>query len=232
MKQSILNGAACAAVLMLAACGGSSNTPVASGGGGATTTEPAKPKVSTEDLSTGAYAVSTGDADKPTVGRYYAAADGKRLLAFEDADDSVDLLLRRADAASAWVAVPAPTTDLNVSLLSSQARTLATPDAATLAGRYVVRLSDGAAADFNIGADGRITAGTSACKLSGSLASSTLPGALSLSLTSNGCAALPASATGVLVVDALDAPASLRLIADDGARTVDLRAYVEAASAV
>jgi hypothetical protein len=223
VKHWTLNGAALAAVLMLAACGGG-NDPVVGGG---TTTEPATPKVQADELSTGAYAVSTGSVDKPTVGRYYAGADGKRLLALEDADESVDLLLRRADAASAWIAVPAPAADLNVSLLRSQARTLATPDAVALAGRYVVRLSDGSAADFNIGADGRITAGSSACKLSGALTDSTLPGALSLTLASTGCAALPANATGVLVVDPMDAPANLRLVADDGGQTLDLRGYAE-----
>jgi len=227
MKRQILQAAAWAAVTMLAACGGGSNDN-ASGGGAAAPTESVKPVVRTDDLDTGAYEVSTGDAAQPVLGRYYAGADGKRLLALEDRDESVDLMLRRADASAAWVAVPAPGADLDVPLLRHQARQVSAPEASALAGRYVVRLPDGSAADFSIGADGRIASGgLSGCQLSGQLAASTLPGALALALDSRGCAALPASATGVLVVDPLDAPASLRLLADDGGRVVDLRGHAE-----
>ncbi|MDN4587893.1 hypothetical protein DBA29_05185 [Xenophilus aerolatus] len=182
-----------------------------------------------DDLAAGVYAVSTGDPDQPTLGRYYAGSDGKRLLALESAGETVDRILRRADGSSAWVAVPAPTADLNVQLLRSQpSATAATPAAASLAGRYVVRLSSGAAADFRIDAQGRIAAGTlSGCQLSGSLASGTLPGTLALKLESRNCAGVPASATGVLVADPSDAPAALRLLADDGKQAVDLRGYAE-----
>ena len=229
MTSWMLRAGVCAAATLLAACGGGSDHAAVAAGPG-TPDAPAAPKVRVDDLSTGAYAVSTGSADKPTLGRYYAGADGKRMLALEDAGESLELLLRRAGTAADWVAVPQPKADLNVALLRSQARTLATPDADALAGRYVVRLSNGSAADFLIGADGRITAGAlSACKLSGALAGNSLPGTLALKLDSAGCGALPASAAGVLVVDALDAPASLRLLADDGERTVDLRGYAEPA---
>jgi len=214
-----------AALATLAACGGDSH-PVA--GGGTPAPAPTQPKVTVDELAGGAYAVSTGDADKPTVGRYYAGADGKRLLALEDAGEQVDLLLHRATASAGWRAVPSPSTDLDVKLLHSQARTLAVPDAPALAGRYVLRLADGKAADFQLTADGRITAGMlPGCRLSGVLGASSLSGALALSLDSSGCPGVPAHASGVLITDPQDAPASLRLLADDGAGVVDLRGYAE-----
>jgi len=222
LTQLALAGAALAT---LAACGGDSQ-PVA--GGGTPTPAPSQPKVTVDELAGGAYTVSTGDVEKPTVGRYYAGADGKRLLALEDGGEQVDLLLRRATASADWRAVPPPSTDLDVKLLHSQPRTLAVPDAAALAGRYVLRLADGSAADFQLGADGRISVGTlPGCRLSGALGASSLPGALALSLDSSGCGGLPAHARGVLITDPQDAPASLRLLADDGAGVVDLRGYAE-----
>ncbi|HZF86014.1 MAG TPA: hypothetical protein VE084_21065, partial [Burkholderiaceae bacterium] len=171
-QQGIARALAGAALALLAACGGGGGGhgpvfPVTGGAGGAGGTpgagaggsapEPAPAVVKVDDLGAGIYAVSTGDPDQPTLGRYYAGPDGKRLLALEDAGETVDRILRRADDSSAWVAVPAPTADLNVQLLRSQASaTAATPDVAALAGRYVVRLSGGTAADFRIDAQGRI----------------------------------------------------------------------------
>ena len=227
VKHAIPYTLACAALAVLAGCGGSNDHSYPWFG---SIPEAAKPTVTADELDTGAYTVSTGNAEQPTMGRYYAGADGKRLLALEDPLEHVDVLLRRADASSKWAAVPAPASDLSVKFLRSEARALAKPDAAALAGRYVVRLSDGSAADFQIGADGRIAKGSlSGCQLSGSLAAGSLPAALALSLDSSGCAGLPAHASGVLIVDSQDAPASLRLLADDGGSIVDLRGYAEPA---
>jgi len=228
--RCVLAGTALAAVAGLTACGGDSHSNYYPGVG--TPPEAAQPKVTVEDPGSGAWTVSTGDASQPAMGRYYAASDGKRLLALEDDPaESVNRLLRRADASSKWAAIPVPTSDLAVSFLRTEARTPSTPDATALAGRYVVRLSDGSAADFLIGGDGRITAGSlPGCRLTGSLVAGSLPGTLGLNLNSSGCAGLPGTASGVLITDAQDAPASLRLLADDGSRTVDLRGYAEPAA--
>ncbi|MFT3717451.1 hypothetical protein [Pseudorhodoferax sp.] len=213
VKRSILAAAACAAAASMTACGGGDDS---------------RPAVTVGDLPAGVHMVSTGNADQPTVGRYYASADGKRLLVLEDDHDAASLLLRRPGGGSPWVAVPEPQADLDVQFLRSQAVAAATPALPALAGRYVVRLSDGSAADFRIGTDGRLTAGTlSRCQLSGTLAAGALPGTLSATLAARDCPGLPASATGVLVQDPSDAPAALRLLADDGSRLVDLRGYGE-----
>ena len=52
---------------LLSACGGNHDDAPA-------------PLVKVTELSAGAYAVSAGDAADPTAGKYYAAADGSRLL--------------------------------------------------------------------------------------------------------------------------------------------------------
>jgi len=160
-----------AIVLTLAACGGGDGDN--------------QPKVNVDDLAAGSYVVSTGDANAPTVGKYYAGADGRRLLV------------------AGTVAI------------------------ASVAGRYVAQVATGVVASFTVNAAGDIAAGATTCKLSGKLSAGTLPNTLQLSLTTAGCGALPASATGVLAIDADYAPAAFRLVADNGTQVVDLWAYAE-----
>ncbi|MDB5895489.1 MAG: hypothetical protein JWQ88_3020 [Rhodoferax sp.] len=200
-----------AIVLTLAACGGGDDN---------------QPKVNVDDLAAGTYVVSTGDADAPTVGKYYAGADGSRLLVLPDSTDHASQLYRR-NAGAAWAAVPAPGRDVTVTLLRSSATTASTLAVASVAGSYVAQVGTGVAASFTVNAAGDITAGATACKLSGKLSAGTLPNTLQLSLATTACGALPASATGVLAVDADYAPASFRLVADNGAQVVDLWAYAE-----
>jgi len=228
--------AVCAAALLLAACGGGSSNgflPVTTSPTATTPTTPATgagatPKVSVDDLATGSYVVSTGDASAPTVGKYYAAADGSRLLVFGDSDDRARQTYRR-DADGAWVGVPAADKDVTVTLLQSNALADAGVDLAKLAGHYRVQTTTGVVADFSVAADGAITAGSSACKLSGKLTAGVLPNTLKLGLaaTSDACGGLPAAASGVLAVDADYAPAKFRLLAYNASQLVDLWAYVE-----
>lgn len=199
-----------AIVVTLSACGGGDN----------------QPKVSVDDLAAGSYVVSTGDANAPTVGKYYAAADGRRLLVLADSTDHASQLYRH-DAGAAWAAVPAPTADVSVTLLHSSATAASTRAVASAAGSYVAQVGTGVVASFTVNASGDITAGATACKLSGKLSAGTLPNTLQLSLSTAGCGTLPASATGVLAVDADYAPAAFRLVADNGAQVIDLWAYVE-----
>ena len=98
---------------------------------------------------------------------------------------------------------------------------------APLARSYAVRLDNGNAALFSIGAGGGITAGASACKLSGKLAASSLPNALKLSLAASGCGDLPAQSEGLLVADDDYAPAAFRLITSGADGPIDLWAYPE-----
>ncbi|MBP7485069.1 MAG: hypothetical protein KA781_07165, partial [Aquabacterium sp.] len=74
-----------------------------------------------------------------------------------------------------------------------------TADVASLAGSYVAQVSTGVVANFTVQSNGDITAGASACKLSGKLSTHTLPGALKLSLTTTGCGSLPASSAEKMV---------------------------------
>jgi hypothetical protein len=95
-----------------------------------------------------------------------------------------------------------------------------------MAGSYTTLVATGTVANFTVQPNGTIVAGTTACKLAGTLSAGTLANTLKLSLTATGCGTtLPASSTGVAAVDADYAPASLRLVADNGAQLVDLWAY-------
>ncbi|MGJ7511350.1 hypothetical protein [Variovorax sp. GT1P44] len=223
MNRNFGATALCSAALLLTACGGGGN-----GTAVLPVTPPAaiKPTVAVDDLATGSYVVSTGDANAPTVGKYYAAADGSRLLVIADSDDHAKQTYRR-DAGGAWVGVPAADKDVRVTLIQSSTQPDTGASIAKAAGHYRVQAAAGVTADFSVAADGTIVPGSSACKLSGKVSPGTLPNTLRLSLATSACGTLPASSSGVIALDSDYAPASFRMVTDDGAQLVDLWAYVE-----
>ncbi len=203
-----------AVMLVVSACGGSDDDGAPSA------------KVTVDDLSSGSYIVSLGDANAPTVGKYYAAADGSRLLAVADANGVSTQLYRRA-AGDRWIAAPAATKDVTVTLLRNDALVANTVALASVAGSYVTQVASGVVASFTVSAAGDITAGATACKLSGKLSAGTLPNTLKLGLTSSGCGTLAASSTGIAAMDSDYAPAKFRILTDDGTQVVDLWAFAE-----
>jgi len=207
--------------LFLGACGGGNHDTPATN----TPTETAKPTVAVDDLGTGSFVVSVGDANAPAVGKYYGAADGTRLLVLSDSEDHATQSYRRA-AGGAWVAVPGTDKDVQVHFLRSNALPDLSLSLAALAKHYRVMVAAGVSADFTLMADGTITPGTTSCKLSGKVSAGALPNTMKLSLATTGCA-LPSSATGVIAFDGDYAPAAFRMLADDGAQIVDLWAYPE-----
>lgn len=182
-------------------------------------------KVNVDELTTGAYAVSIGNIDAPTVGTYYAGADGSRLLVVNNSDDKAAGLYRRGAAGKAWVAVPAVAADISVTLLNSIALPInVVPD---LTGSYVVQIDADTIAKFSI-VNGIVNAGDTSCKLSGQVSDSALPNTLKLSLMAANCGGtLPAASAGVIAIDSDYAPARFRMLADDGEVIVDLWAYTE-----
>jgi hypothetical protein len=201
-----------ATALLLAACGSSN--------------EPAKPAVKVTELAAGMYAVSSGDAANPTVGRYYSAADGSRLLVLNNSAQQATALYRR-DAGGSWQVTPAATQDTSVELLNSSSLPSSVLNFTSIARSYTVRLASGAAAAFSVNANGDIVAGSTSCKLSGKLATSPLPNTLKVSLAAASCGDLPAQADGYLVVDSDYAPAAFRLLTYSGSAPLDLWAYAE-----
>lgn len=183
-------------------------------------------KISVTQVSSGAYIVSVGDSDAPTVGKYYAGDDGSRLLLLNNAQEQAETLYRKA-AAGDWTAVPAVTQNTDISLLRSDAISHASVEVASLAGTYVTQTAGGLVATFSIAADGSISAGVSDCKLSGTLSPSSLPNALNLRLNVSTCGDLPASSQGNLLLAPDYHPAAFRLVTDDGTQIVDLWGYVE-----
>ncbi|UIF90339.1 hypothetical protein [Cupriavidus sp. UYPR2.512] len=204
------------AVALLAGCGGNDASD--------NTTPPATASLSVTDLDPGAYVVSVGDADNPTVGKYYAGTDGSRYLALADAEDKATTIYRR-DKNGSWVAAPGADAAANVKLLRQDPVPAASVDAGSVAGSYTAVLPSGASASFTVSAEGKITPGASACQLSGALSAHAMPNTLSLKLSASACGTVPATATGVLAIDTDYQPAAFRLIADDGGRVVDLWAY-------
>lgn len=202
----------------MAACGGSNDDSSLA------VQPPAQPKVTVEDLPAGSYAVSMGDVNAPMVGKYYAAADGSRLLVVADATDHANQLYRRA-AGEPWVAVPASTTDVSVTFLRSGAVPAAAPALASLAGNYVTLAAAGTVANFSVNASGDIIAGASACKLAGKIAANGLLGTMKVTLATADCGSLPANSTGVATFDSDYMPAKFRLVVDNGTQPVDLWAY-------
>ena len=99
MNRHLLCAGTAAAALALTACGGDGDAA------------PAAPSatVTVDDAAPGAYAVSVGTADTLTVGKYYAAEDGSRLVVLQGTDDRATQLYRRAATGGAWTAVPAST---------------------------------------------------------------------------------------------------------------------------
>lgn len=204
------------AALALAGCGGNDAPD--------NTTPPATASLSVTDLEPGAYVVSVGDADNPTVGKYYAGADGSRYLALADAEDKATIIYRR-DKGGSWVAAPGADAAASVRLLRQDPMPAASVEPGSVAGSYTVVLPSGASASFTVTADGKIAPGASGCQLSGTVAAHAMPNTLSLKLAASACGMVPASATGVLAIDTDYQPAAFRLIADDGGRVVDLWAY-------
>lgn len=180
--------------------------------------------VSVSDLPVGAYVVSVGDSSAPTVGKYYSASDGSRLLGAHNSDEQADKLYRRS-AGSDWKAVPNADQDITVTLLGSATLPAVKVAAASLAGSYEAQVTAGVVAQFTVEADGDILAGASACKISGKLSSGVLPNTLALNLNTAACGSAPTSARGVLAVDSDFSPAVFRLLADDGRKLLDLLAY-------
>ncbi len=211
MKRRAPGAAAILLPLLLSACGSSHDDA---------------PDINVTDLSAGAYAVGTGDAAAPVAGKYYAAADGSRLLVLDNGAQQASAIYRR-DGNASWQRTPAATADTALELADSRPIPAGPLNPTAIAGSHVVRLANGSVAAFSIDTKGVIAAGGTACKLSGTVAASPLPNALKLTLATAGCSDLPAQAEGYVVADTDYAPASFRLLTFGASTPVDLWAYRE-----
>jgi len=204
-------------VVLLASCGESSNNTTSND----TNNNSA---LSVSELATGVYTVSVGEANNPTVGKYYAGANGDRLLVLNNSNEQAERIYRRLGN-SPWEAAPASAT--SVTLLRHDATPAATVDMTNLAGDYLTQVASGVTAGFNINTTGVIAANSANCKISGQLSMGNMSNTLNLSLKTANCGSLPASSTGVLVVDSDYTPANFRLLTLSEQKVVDLWAYAE-----
>lgn len=211
MKRLAPGTAAIVLPLLLSACGSSHDDA---------------PAIGVTDLPAGAYAVGTGDANAPVAGKYYAAADGSRLLVLDNGAQQASALYRR-DGNASWQRTPAVTTDTALDLTDSRPIAAAPLNPTAIAGSFVARLANGSVAAFSIDSKGVLAAAGTACRLSGTVAVSPLPNVLKLTLAAAGCGDLPAQSDGYLVADTDHAPASFRLLTFGASAPLDLWAYRE-----
>lgn len=182
------------------------------------------PTVKVTELAVGTWAVSSGDVANPTAGKYYAGADGSRLLVLNNAEQLASAVYRR-DGNGNWQASPGASSTLE--LINSNPAPSEPLALGAIGGSYQVRLSGGAVAAFTVNANGDIVAGSSACKLTGKMSASNLAGVLAVSLGASGCDDLPAQSSGFAVRDGDYAPAAFRLLTYTDTALADLWAYAE-----
>lgn len=180
-----------------------------------------------DEIGSGAFIVSVGDSEAPSVGKYYAADDGAALLVLQDASESATQLFRRVSGGD-WIAVPAMGGESAVPLLIGSPVPAESLDMASLIGSYVTQVGTDLVATFSIEPDGHLRAGNSACQLTGQLEPGSLPNTLAITLSAQDCADMPSSSTGVLIADQDYDPAVFRMLSDDGQVIADLWVYAEA----
>lgn len=179
------------------------------------------PAIRATELATGTYAISAGDAAAPSTGKYYAAADGSRLVVLNNDQDKAVSIYRR-DGNGPWRASPAST---SLELLNNNPVTVRTISTSAIVGNYAIRLAGGAVATFSVDGTGHVVPGATACKVSGKLAASPFQPALTLALSTSGCGDLPAESNGYLLADGDYAPAAFRLLTYTDKGVLDLWAY-------
>ncbi|QLQ33533.1 MAG: hypothetical protein HZT40_20215 [Candidatus Thiothrix singaporensis] len=201
------------ALLLLSACNGGSDSSSAA----------SAPNV--EDLTTGVYTVSTGDANAPTVGKYYSGFNGDRLLVLNGSNDQATQLYQR-QGNNVWESTP--TQSATVTLLRHDAALTAGNIAvSSFAGNYVTQAAQGINASFTVSSGGVISANATDCKISGQLSAGSMPDTLKLNLKTVNCGSLPSSSSGYLMADNDYAPAAFRLLTVSGQQIVDLWSYAD-----
>jgi hypothetical protein len=211
--------------LVLAACSGSHND--SSADTSTTSTDDGTSSVSTSSasLESGTYTVDLGDESSPSVAQYFAASDGTRLLIINDSSDAASVVYK-ATASGVWTRVPASGNSISTTFLSTQSLSLSTFTLSDVAGSYATRV-DGSTVSFTLASDGTITAGSSSCKITGSMGDTMVQGVRKLTLVTSGCSTLPSTATGVAILDGNYAPIKLRFVADNGSTLIDLWAQTD-----
>lgn len=160
--------------------------------------------------------------DEPSTGLALFDGAGKGVLLLSTDGDRPATAMHVVDGGVGRRA-PASSGVLTVSYTLVRPVALAPLSRATLAGRYDGLLG-GQRVAVTFGADGTLSPGTGSCRLSGTVDdAASLGGALRLKLTAAGCAgAADGDYAGVVLAGSVIAPAALQIVAENGARVVDL----------
>lgn len=160
-------------------------------------------------------------------GEALVGADGKGVMLIAS-DDTQPAAVYYEITKDAVRRVPAAESPLEISMLSGSTTAVNTGSIslAGLAGSYSTLGKDNAVADFSISDTGEISAGGSACKVSGSIQANAGTGnALPLTVNLGGCGTADGAYQGYAVKAAEYAPASLRLIGENQVAVVDMLAF-------
>lgn len=185
---------------------------------------PALPKIEMPALSAGAHALRLAGDPAGASGTAWVADDGKAFVQLApESDAASSVLYTRSGSSAAWQRVPAATAPMMLAALLDDAQV--SPPLAVPAGAYD-SLVGAQRAVYTVGEDGRVTAGDSACKLSGQLdPAASLGGARPITLSFTGCAAANGSYRGVAYADPDAKNARFRAVLHDGSKIADFYSY-------
>lgn len=168
----------------------------------------------------------SGDPDG-SFGEAFIGSDGNGVMLVEN-DDQSPAAAYYAISGNVARRVPAPDSGLQVSAVAGSSTPVKVQpvNLSTLAGSYSALNRDNTVSKFVVDANGAITAGASACAVSGNIqGSSTIVGALPLAVTLTGCGKADGSYQGYVLKAAEYAPAAFRLVGDNGVSFIDMLAF-------
>ncbi|QIL78722.1 hypothetical protein G7047_01375 [Diaphorobacter sp. HDW4A] len=217
MKQQAWPVTVLASLMMaagLTACGGGSSSSNA-------------PTLAVPAMSgAGVYAVSVTRGDELLAGKYYSAADGQALVVLNGNNEkAASIYSRESGEKKAWMASGGIASDTAIVFASTTVLNSAAMALGEVAGTYVLLLADQSRAMFTVDASGKVSAGSSSCKISGQFAKASVAQAVKIQLATTGCSGLPVSINGYALQDSDYAPAVLRLVNADSNPSVDLWAF-------
>jgi hypothetical protein len=178
-------------------------------------------------MSSGASAMLLEGDPAGTFGEAFIGSDGNGVMLIENDD------LRPAAAyyevrGNVVRRVPAADSAMQVSTVAGSAVPVNVKaiTLADVAGSHMAINRDNTVAGFTVSADGVISAGSAKCGLTGNLQrTSTIVGALPLTVTLNGCGTADGTYQGYAIKAGEYAPAAFRIVGENGVSFIDMLTF-------
>ena len=182
------------------------------------------PKLELPALAPGAHALRLAGDTAGASGWAFVGDDGRAFVQLApDSDSPSTVLFHRDSSGRAWRRVPAASGPMTLSAELAEPQALAAP---ALAGSYEALLG-GKPARFTVAADGKLTATSGDCRLSGRIdAGKAYGGGLPVQAEIAGCAALAGSYRGLAFRDPDAKNARFRVVLHDVSKITDFYAFV------